>query len=45
MFFGKLVQMVFGTWKVKCPCFFVSLRASFISTYTLFFIFIILGEG
>lgn len=43
MFFGKLVQMVFGTWKVKCPWFFVSLRASFISTYTLFFNFYYFG--
>lgn len=44
MFFGKLEQMVFGRWQVKCPWFFVLLRASFISTYQLFFIFIILGE-
>lgn len=44
MFFGKLEQMVFGRRQVKCPWFFVSLRASFISTYTLFFHFYCFGQ-
>lgn len=45
MFFGKLEQMVFGTWQVKCPWLFVSLRASFISTYTLFLFLLFWVKG